>query len=122
MKITEEISFPPNLELLHDMLSFIYEKAGEAGLDAAVLEKAELAAEEAIVNIIEHGRPSFIAISCTPMTLGVAIAIKDDGPPFDPTALSARKHGHGLWFLHTYADTVEYQRGQFNELTLCFSV
>lgn len=129
--------FPASLDYLYKMLAFVRDYAEEAGFGTKDMSKIELAAEEAIVNIISYGyhpaQEGQIEISCAaPNPQSVKIMIKDNGIPYNPLAHAKeemrRLHpnlnectvgGYGIYFIMKMMDEVNYQREQdFNVLTL----
>jgi len=90
----------------------------------------QLALEEAVANIIEHGRvEGQIHIQCHYDKEKIRIQIEDQGIPFDPTnikqpdtvsRLEERKPGGlGIYFIKKYMDEVDYQyQDHKNVLTL----
>lgn len=97
------------------------------GLDQRMLKKMIVAFEEAVVNIIQYSKASYILLTIThpPLT----ITLTDNGVAFDPTAqaetdtplaISERQIGGlGIVLLRQIADKIDYRRtdGQ-NELTI----
>jgi serine/threonine-protein kinase RsbW len=118
--------FPASLDQLYEMLQFVRENALVVGFQPLHLSKIELAAEEALVNIISYGyvnRLGTIEIFCSsPEAItGVKIIIRDHGMPYNPLAnaksfeinapLEARTIGGcGVFFILTIMDEVEYYR------------
>lgn len=118
------------------MLHWLRKQLLVAGLDDAAVFKAEIASEEALVNIIEHAykqRTGIIEIEiCDGKAQNsfVAITIRDYGPPFNPldckidfdpkAPLEERKIGGlGILFMREYMDEVRYRReGDVNTLVL----
>jgi anti-sigma regulatory factor (Ser/Thr protein kinase) len=92
-----------------------------------MLKKMIVAFEEAVVNIIQYSKASYILLTIThpPLT----ITLTDNGVAFDPTAqaetdtplaISERQIGGlGIVLLRQIADKIDYRRtdGQ-NELTI----
>ncbi len=116
--------FPASLDHLYQMLSFIREFVEGMGFNTSDLSKIELAAEEAIVNIISYGYSSHqgnIEITCqSPNPETVHITIKDDGIPYNPVANHKEKSkldlnnctvgGYGIYFIVKIMDDVKYTR------------
>lgn len=132
-------NYPATLENLYEMLQYIRDEAFSVGFNQTHISKIELAAEEALVNIINHGYSSesgSISINCMPLDEnGLEIVIEDEGLPFDP--LGALKDfspatasdeevldndqigGYGIYFIVNMMDQVTYQRvNNSNRLTL----
>ncbi len=122
--------FPAELERLYDMLEFIKEYGKSHHVPSDALDQLTLAAEEALVNIINYGYPKSkgtIEITCKHSTpkIGIKIIIKDQGIPFNPiesvpnpppsvsTILGKSENslgGYGIYILIGLMDKVEYQR------------
>lgn len=118
-------TFPASLEKLYEMLHFVKQQAEAAGFQNSNISKIELAAEEALVNIISYGYPNSrgnIDISCNmPEKQGLRIVIKDRGIPYNPLT-NARKFdakastddrsigGYGVFFILKIMDEVNYRR------------
>ena len=121
------------IENLHEMLHWIRSEAQRMAFGSSDLYKIELAAEEAIVNVIRHsyegkGGEVFITIHTQPES--ITITISDCGIPFNPLAKKPKAQlnasleeremgGLGLVFIRKCLDEVSYQRqNQRNILTL----
>jgi serine/threonine-protein kinase RsbW len=118
-------SFAAQLDGLYEMLHFIRNQADEFGFDDIEISKIELAAEEALVNIISYGypiNPGTISITCERSgKSGLKIVIQDDGVPFNPLD-NAKQHdeeapiearsigGYGVFFIMKIMDEVDYKR------------
>lgn len=123
--------FSAELDFLYTMLEFIKAYGEEHKISKAALDKIQLAAEEALVNIISYGYPDekkgTVEISCipTPSRPGVKITIKDQGVPFDPVEKAPKEApspskliedekaplgGYGIYILIGLMDQVEYKR------------
>lgn len=115
--------FLAKVDLLHAMLLWIRERLVD--FDAPTIRKVELASEEALVNIIRHAyqdRPEKIEIEMhIHPNSHVEIALKDSGPPFDPSknrkkidrSLSLEERevgGLGIHLIHENMDEVRYRR------------
>ena len=129
----ETRTFLAALEHLHEMLRWIRDEAQKNGFDASGLYRIELAAEEALVNVIHHSyedRSGEVSISVGSVDKSMIITISDSGKPFNPLAqktkadLSAsleerQTGGLGLLFIRKCLDEVSYQRkNHHNILTL----
>lgn len=116
--------FPARIDLLRVMLDWIYERIERMEFDPSTLRKVELAAEEALVNIIRHayqGQPENIEIEIKVFPKShVEISIRDNGPPFNPltvhppdlaSPLEEREIGGlGIHFIKNNMDEVRYNR------------
>lgn len=113
---------------------FVAQMGALAGLDAAAIQHCELAVDEAMSNIIEHGyrtpdTDQSIEITCISSDEGLTITIIDSREAFNPlskpipnylTPLAERTEGGwGIHFIRTLMDKVQYARrdGQ-NQLTM----
>ncbi|MEI8364948.1 MAG: ATP-binding protein [Parachlamydiaceae bacterium] len=115
--------FPASLDNLHQMLTWITTKAGVIDFTPETLQRIELASEEAIVNIIQHGyqgTQGYIWISCRPVNPDtIEIILKDNGVPHNPLLnIQEPDHslektgGHGMRLIVSLMDKVTYQREQ----------
>lgn len=83
-------SFLADLDSLHAMLVFIRSFLLNLGFPEELQEKVILAAEEAIINIIQHGylsEPGPLTIlceECVGQRKGIKIVLEDEGVPFNP--------------------------------------
>ncbi|MDP1880869.1 MAG: ATP-binding protein [Parachlamydiaceae bacterium] len=129
-------SFSAELEQLHAMLKFIEKESKAREIQPSLIDKIILAAEEALVNVIDYSYPSgqgLIEIFCEDSheRKGFVVIIKDYGVPFDPlkqtykhSDLSKVKDsqalgGYGIYIFIGVMDKVEYQRNtDGNQLTL----
>lgn len=128
-------TFPASLDQLYEMLRYIREQAALIGFEKPRILKIELAAEEALVNIISYGYPEKsgdIHIHCSnPEKVGLKIIIKDHGIPFNPLLhasnfnrnpvfdLESKIGGYGIFFIFKLMDEVNYIRDNgINILTL----
>ncbi len=117
--------FAAHLDNLYEMLLFIRSQAESIGFDEVEISKIELAAEEALVNIISYGYPAMtgeIYVQCTASKdKGLKIVIKDNGIPFNPLSNAKRFDssapiearsigGYGVFFIMKIMDEVEYKR------------
>lgn len=101
------------------MLQFICKQAQAVGFEGSFASKIELAAEEALVNIIHYGYPEKkgnISIKCLPLDQGIRIQIQDKGIAFDPTdhakTITFNTEaigGHGILFILKCMDEVQYE-------------
>jgi anti-anti-sigma factor len=112
----------------------VVEAAEAAQLDERAVYHCQMAVDEALTNIIEHGYAyegddSQIEIVCTTETERFLITIVDDSPAFNPLGhqapdpaepLDTRKPGGwGIYFIRKLMDDVQYEwAGNHNRLTL----
>ncbi len=122
--------FSAQLNSLHKMLLFIQLSCQKRNFSSFLIEKIILAAEEALVNIINYSyqtpeQQGIIEITCEDCLEkpGVKISIKDQGIPFNPIEQvqhslpsltqensSESLGGYGIYIFVGIMDRVEYQR------------
>lgn len=117
------------------MLRWVRKQLQAIGLHEWTVRKIELAAEEALVNIIQYAyrdQPGEVEIQMrhNPRTQEIEIVLQDQGPPFNPlhrrilmdrtAPLQDRGMGGlGIHFMRQYVDDISYERHQDrNVLTL----
>lgn len=133
---TEIKAFQAEMALLYEMLAFVREEAERCGFIPQEISKIELAAEEALVNIIhyafrpEHNNRIIEIESYSLNNSGIKLLIRDQGIeynpltndcPIDPNApLDERTlGGYGIFFIKNLMDEVHYERQEnSNVLTL----
>lgn len=123
------LEFPAKLEHLYEMLAYIKNSALIHGFTKTTVSKIELAAEEALVNIIVHGFPGkqgIIHITCEKhQEEHLSITIKDNGLEFNPLKAAQvfdpssetneemvdhpKVGGYGIYFIVNMMDNVDYQ-------------
>lgn len=125
-------TFPAKLEYLHEMLAFIQTYGLNQNIPVSLVDKIVLAAEEALVNIINYGYPDqtpdgTIDITCQDSEgrPGLKIMIKDQGVPFNPVERAPSLYppisksedvtahpvgGYGIYIFVGIMDRIEYQR------------
>ncbi len=119
-------SFPATLDRLEEMIAFILDFAEKQELDQSAAMKVRLAAEEILVNIINHAYPNEsgeINIACTPAensAAGLALEIRDTGLPFNPLEkedpdislpMEDRQIGGlGIFLARKVMDEISYER------------
>lgn len=121
-------AFAADLDYLYEILAFVREEAEKAGFTPPDISKVELAAEEALVNIMQYGYPSTqpgvgsIDVECAPLNDGgIRITLRDQGVPYNP--LDQKKTvdpkapleertlgGYGVFFIVNLMDEVTYKR------------
>jgi sigma-B regulation protein RsbU (phosphoserine phosphatase) len=116
--------FVAKIQLLRSMLEWIRASIIQMEFDHQTLRKVELASEEVLVNIIQHGyqdRPEKIEINVKVFPKShVEITIKDYGPPFDPLQRKEPNYsekieerevgGLGIHLIRQNMDEVRYKR------------
>ena len=114
---------PARMEHLEELIDFISSHAREAGLSSKIIGKIELAAEEALVNIIHYAYPDAagnIEVRCRWNPPVFEITFKDWGIPFDPItrpdpdthlSLSERRiGGMGILLIKKMIPELRYRR------------
>ncbi|MCE5265762.1 MAG: ATP-binding protein [Deltaproteobacteria bacterium] len=117
-------TLPARMESLRELLAFISEYAEKAGLAKEDLNRVQLVAEEALVNVFNYAyRPPQVGQVEVRMT-GKAgpvleVEIRDLGTPFDPLSMGEpdlevdipeRKiGGMGVFLIRKMADGVRYR-------------
>ncbi|MDD5629066.1 MAG: ATP-binding protein, partial [Elusimicrobia bacterium] len=86
-----KLTIPNDLGYLDLALAFVRKCAEKFGFQEPALGEIELAAEEAVANVIKHafeaGERADFDIVAERVPLGLRLVIKDRGLPFDPTLL-----------------------------------
>lgn len=136
MPKSQSKTFASDLKLLPKMLRFVKDAAKKVGLQPKAIKQVELAAEEALVNIISYAYketpkgPIKVSYTASPDGKKLLLEIMDKGVPFNPIeepvesprdlSLSERKVGGlGRFFISKLLDQVTYERkGNFNVLKL----
>ncbi|MCB1181264.1 MAG: ATP-binding protein [Chlamydiia bacterium] len=124
------MQFVADLSHLTQMMQFIRDRAHSYSIPDAVIGKIELAAEEAIVNIISYAyrdissKDKQIMIHCTKREDGAfEVSVRDGGIPFNPLKfesevdmhkpLNERKIGGlGIYLMEQLMDEVSYFRDE----------
>ncbi|MBI5960012.1 MAG: anti-sigma factor antagonist [Chloroflexi bacterium] len=122
------------LEEIRHACDFVVEAAEQAGLDERAVYHCQMAVDEALTNIIEHGyafegESSEIEITCQADASRFLITLTDDSPAFNPLEHTApdpvapldtrEPGGWGIYFIRRLMDDVTYQRvGSYNRLVL----
>jgi len=126
---------PARVESLHELLTFIRTEAKKRGFSEDALNRIELVAEEALVNVFVHGytqNQGQVEVRClVEDDPALTIEIRDAGVSFDPLSLAApdvesdltkRKiGGMGVFLIRKMTDRVAYRReGDINILSMTF--
>lgn len=126
---------PARVESLHELLTFIRAEAKKRGFSESALNRIELVAEEALVNVFVHGyaqNQGQVEVRCLVADdPALTIEIHDSGVAFDPLSLAdpdvqsdltKRKiGGMGVFFIRKMTDRVAYRReGNSNILAMTF--
>ncbi|MFH0838739.1 MAG: ATP-binding protein [Candidatus Omnitrophota bacterium] len=121
----EKKIFAAKLENLDAMMDFIREGGRTAGFNDKKLNHLQLAAEEVLVNIINHGyvdKEGDIQITLSPPRekTGLKVEVIDEGIAFNPLTLpepdldapleKREIGGLGVYLLRKLMDEVDYKR------------
>lgn len=120
----EKALFPAEIQQLHRILEWMGGRLAQKGFGAAAIRRIELAAEEALVNVISHGyagRDGKVEIGLKWDAGHVEIMVRDWGPPFDPlvnaphvnvdASLEDRDTGGlGIYLMRQVMDEIIYRR------------
>ena len=128
------LAIPARLEEVRHACDFVVEEAEAAMLDERAVYHCQMAVDETITNIIEHGyafqgSEHEIEITCHTDNENFFITITDDSPAFNPLEheapdpsepLDSREPGGwGIYFIRKLMDDVTYRRiDDRNQLTL----
>ena len=127
------LRLPARLENLESLLSYVVTSAEKSGFSRKALQAIKLAAEEALVNIINYaygGSEGDVEVSCRMDDNDrFILEITDTGVPFDirsvtepdlTSDISERKIGGlGVFFIRKMVDAIKYRRdGERNILSL----
>jgi anti-sigma regulatory factor (Ser/Thr protein kinase) len=121
---------------LDKLTRWIIETCDAARLSKKTAFAVQLCLDEAVANILEHGKgsaqASAIAADLARSDSEVVLDIEDDGGPFDPNQVappqvpdaveSASVGGRGIHLIRQYSARMEYARtGGRNKLRLTFA-
>lgn len=89
-----------------------------AGLDKKALKQFEVAAEEAVVNILHYSQATEIGMELSRQISAISIQLSDDGIAFDPTAHIPNDKatderqigGLGIHLIRQLVDEIHYER------------
>jgi serine/threonine-protein kinase RsbW len=118
------MQLPARIESMELLVRFISDNAGNLGFSGKRIKDIELAAEEALVNIINYAypdRPGNIKVTCTHHPSGkFVIEIEDTGIAFDmlsvkdpdiSACISDREIGGlGVFLIRKLMDEIHYHR------------
>ena len=127
-----ELVVPAVLESIEQVSVYLESILEEAGLDMLEAARIQLAVEEAVTNVINHGyggKDGEILITSDIESSQVIITITDTGQLFDPTQIPSPdisadlEHrnigGLGVHLIRSVMDDVKYIReGEKNRLTM----
>lgn len=120
------LTIPAKLSNLSAIRSFVTQTACKFCCDENFIYDLELAVDEAVTNIINHGysqmkkkRRAFVRIDIQPLPDGLAVIIQDQAPVFDPTRYpppdlhqpleQRRPGGMGIYLMHEMTDALEHE-------------
>jgi serine/threonine-protein kinase RsbW len=120
--------FEANLKQLGRMLKHVREGIHYSKMDEEQGLRLELAAEEALVNVVTHAYPQsnqgYVEIEWQPVSPhGLQLIIRDSGTPFNPldveppsdleASIEERKAGGlGIFLIRQLIDEVRYERSK----------
>jgi serine/threonine-protein kinase RsbW len=113
------MTFPASLDSLHPLLHYLLEQLAPMAFTPKALRNIELAVEEAVVNIINHGyqhQPGDIQIHVHLFQDSHAlIEIADTAQPFNPLEYNgeidpSKIGGLGIHMIKKCVDSAEYKR------------
>jgi len=121
---------PARMESLHELLTFIRNEAKKRGFSESLLQRIELVAEEALVNVFVHGythKDGEVEVGCLISDdPALTIEIRDKGVSFDPLSLAdpdvqadladRKIGGMGVFLIRKMADRVAYRREGGNNI------
>lgn len=136
MAYSDEARIPNDLCQLPRIRDMVAKAVREGGFAPAYINRLQIAVEEAVTNIIEHGLSDrrrgeaeiHIEIESSPERF--AVAVTDNGQSFDPGSLgdvdlashvaTGRAGGLGVFLMRRIMDVVDYhsERGQSNRLVI----
>jgi len=117
-----KLTIPNDLSYLTMAINFVLENAAIIGFKDNDIKDIQLAAEEAVSNVIEHAflpeEDAQFTVICERIPLGLKIIIKDKGQPFDPTAVPKYEPdnpeeaisggGLGFYLMHQFMDDISF--------------
>ena len=118
------LTVPGRYDRLETISKFVEQAGQDAGLDEVAICRCQLAVDEAVTNIIEHGYEGEgrgeidLRCECEPGQGELVITISDQAKPFDPDAVpqptlnasleDMQIGGLGLYFMRQVMDAVEF--------------
>ena len=127
------LRIPAQVSQLALARQFVEETGASLGLPRTVTEPLTLAVDESLSNIVQHGyqdKVGMVELEMERTEEAVVVRLRDQGPPFDPTALPdpdirlplAQRPvgGLGVYLARRSVDSVVYERTAAgdNQLTL----
>jgi len=124
MDYEQQIILPNDVAAISRLAEFINRACEAAGVDEGFTMQLKLAAEEAVVNMMNYAYPpgtkGDIEVSSRIAGTTVTLVIRDSGVPFDPTAkadadttLTAEERpigGLGIYLVRRLMDSIAYER------------
>jgi serine/threonine-protein kinase RsbW len=123
--------FPGTIEAASEAESWVARQASGLGLDEETEFAIHLCVEELFLNAVQHGRAKRASISVCAEPHGVTVEFADDGVPFDPTIVPAKRiggpspdfeiGGYGAGLMQKFSRRMSYRRSDgMNRLVLEF--
>ena len=99
-QIVSQLTIPNRLEYLGPVVAYVREISKIAGFDKKEISQINLAVEEALTNVIQHGLEmnpdESFKITCEQSTTELQIRIQEKGVPFDPESTPKYSPEHVL--------------------------
>jgi anti-sigma regulatory factor (Ser/Thr protein kinase) len=123
--------FPGTVEAASEAENWVARQAGEMGLGEEAEFAIGLCLEELFLNAVQHGHANRASISVCAEPHGVTVEFADDGEPFDPTLVPAKRisgptadfdiGGYGTGLMQKFSRRMSYRRSEgMNRLVLEF--
>jgi serine/threonine-protein kinase RsbW len=116
------ITIAAGIDRLADVRAFVRTHVAAAGGDDEMIADLVQAVDELVCNVIGHGyagRPGNVEVAFVATPAELAFRIRDDAPPFDPTAHAAprldlplaqrRLGGMGVHLARTLTDALDHR-------------
>ncbi len=110
------LKLPNQIAYLPLALTFVRQVAEQFGFDDVARSQLEVAAEEAVTNVMHHGydaeeSPEF-EIACEPIAGGIRVVVHETGIPFDPSLIPAYQPGEssgmGVFLMRSMVDDCSF--------------
>ncbi len=113
---TLKLTLPNQLPYLPLAQSFVREVATQFGFRGASLSEIEVAVEEAVTNVMQHGydaeESQTFDLICDQLAGGIRIIIHETGIPFDPSRIpeyrAGESAGMGVFLMKTMMDDCSF--------------